>query len=589
MTNFLKAAIALPVAALLTAALLTGLSGCPGIVPDAGDYTVTFDPQGGSSVEAQAVTSGGTAAEPSPAPVKTGYIFGGWYKDAGGTEPWDFNTGVITAHITLYAKWTQKPADEAGAEALRDAGKITIPAGEDGADGAEISFGPDNTVTIKIGEESAEYPCVITEDAIIITKDGEEISIGYTITDDGKLNISGGLDKIDESLPGGAVEPSTENEVVKPDDSGEKPEDKDDTEKPEDKDDEKDDAEKPEDKDDTEKPSENTYSISLRKGNDVLSSHTFPSASVGYAQQSSLAFTVRNTGENDTGQLDVVLSGTDGGGFELSTSKIDDIEAGDTYTVTVRPKTGLTVDYSEKTYTATVTVKGEHGLTAGFTVSFTVTTEPVYSISHNVSSNSHTFPLEGPGYAALEPLSVTVANTGNRHTGTLTVALSGTNSDAYTLSVAAIGPVDMGKSAAFTVAPKTGLAEDSYTAKVTISGENGLEESFAVNFTVSNSGTGSVTIKLPVFTDAGAGLGTDAEYTVYRTESPKEVTITLTGTQAGDKIRWVESTKVRGTGESITLKASAYTPGNYYFSVELERGGGFWSKEFTLAVLDAAQ
>jgi uncharacterized repeat protein (TIGR02543 family) len=583
MTNFLKAAIALPVAALLTAVLLTGLSGCPGIIPDAGDYTVTFDPRGGSSVEAQIVVSGGTVVEPSPAPVKTGYIFGGWYKDAAGTERWDFSAGTVTAPITLYAKWTQKPEYEAGAEALREAGTITVPAGEDGAGGAEISFDAD-TVTIKIGEESAEYPYVITEDAIIITKDGEEVSIGYTITGDGKLNISGGLDKIDERLPGGAVEPSTEKEVVKPDDSGEEPEDKDDE-------DDKDDKEKTEDKDDEddkEKPPENKYSISLRKGNDALSSHTFPSASLGYAQQSPLLFTVKNTGENDTGELEVVLSGTGGGSFELSASKIDDIEAGDTYTVTVRPKTGLTVDYDTKTYTATVTVKGGHGLTASFTVSFTVTTEAVYSISHNVNSDSHTFPLEGPGYAALQPLSVTVKNTGNRHTGALTVALSGTNSDAYTLSASGIGPINMDKSAAFTVAPKTGLAEGSYTAKVTISGENGPDVSFNVSFTVSNSGTGSVDITVPVFTDAGADLNTNAEYTVYRTGSPGEVTITLTGTQAGDKIRWVESAKVRGTGTSITLKASGYAAGRYHFSVELERGGGFWSKEFTLVVLDAA-
>ena len=31
--------------------------------------------------------------------------FGGWYKEAGCSNPWDFNTDRVTANITLYAKW----------------------------------------------------------------------------------------------------------------------------------------------------------------------------------------------------------------------------------------------------------------------------------------------------------------------------------------------------------------------------------------------------------------------------------------------------------------------------------------------------
>jgi len=40
------------------------------------------------------------------APTKTGYTFGGWYKESGCTNAWDFGSDTVTADVTLYAKWT---------------------------------------------------------------------------------------------------------------------------------------------------------------------------------------------------------------------------------------------------------------------------------------------------------------------------------------------------------------------------------------------------------------------------------------------------------------------------------------------------
>ncbi|MCD7768733.1 MAG: InlB B-repeat-containing protein [Oscillospiraceae bacterium] len=74
-------------------------------VYEAVTYTVTFDSDDGSEVVSQAVTSGGTAAEPT-APTKTGYTFDGWYTDAELTQEYDFTT-TVTADITLYAKWKE--------------------------------------------------------------------------------------------------------------------------------------------------------------------------------------------------------------------------------------------------------------------------------------------------------------------------------------------------------------------------------------------------------------------------------------------------------------------------------------------------
>jgi len=39
-------------------------------------------------------------------PTKTGYTFGGWYKESGCTNTWDFNTDTVISDVTLYAKWT---------------------------------------------------------------------------------------------------------------------------------------------------------------------------------------------------------------------------------------------------------------------------------------------------------------------------------------------------------------------------------------------------------------------------------------------------------------------------------------------------
>jgi len=67
-------------------------------------YTVSFSSNGGSLVSSQSVSDGDTAREPA-APIRDGYVFGGWYSDIGLNEAYDFTTSVTASH-TLYAKWT---------------------------------------------------------------------------------------------------------------------------------------------------------------------------------------------------------------------------------------------------------------------------------------------------------------------------------------------------------------------------------------------------------------------------------------------------------------------------------------------------
>ncbi|MEK4423944.1 InlB B-repeat-containing protein [Solibacillus sp. FSL K6-1523] len=68
-------------------------------------YTVTFESNGGSKVASQTVSDSVPVQEPTPAPIKVGHTFAGWYHDSALTNAWDFATDVVTANTTLYAKW----------------------------------------------------------------------------------------------------------------------------------------------------------------------------------------------------------------------------------------------------------------------------------------------------------------------------------------------------------------------------------------------------------------------------------------------------------------------------------------------------
>ena len=95
-------------------------------------YTVTFDSQGGSVVSSQTVDHGGKATEPT-VPTKAGHTFGGWYKESGCTNVWDFPTDTVTADVTLFAKWTANnytiTFDENDAEATGTMTAQTIASG----------------------------------------------------------------------------------------------------------------------------------------------------------------------------------------------------------------------------------------------------------------------------------------------------------------------------------------------------------------------------------------------------------------------------------------------------------------------------
>ena len=83
--------------------LYAGWTPLPGI-----DYfTVTFDKNGGdtdASPRSREVVSGLLVTAPEP-PVREGFTFASWYKEAECINIWNFDTDAVIADITLYAKW----------------------------------------------------------------------------------------------------------------------------------------------------------------------------------------------------------------------------------------------------------------------------------------------------------------------------------------------------------------------------------------------------------------------------------------------------------------------------------------------------
>ncbi len=73
------------------------------------EFVITFESNGGTHINTQKVKKGEVVKEPTPAPTKTDYTFGGWFisPDFVGGE-YDFSVPV-TGDFTLYANWNEGP------------------------------------------------------------------------------------------------------------------------------------------------------------------------------------------------------------------------------------------------------------------------------------------------------------------------------------------------------------------------------------------------------------------------------------------------------------------------------------------------
>lgn len=111
---------------------------------------------------------------------------------------------------------------------------------------------------------------------------------------------------------------------------------------------------------------------------------------------------------------------------------------------------------------------------------------------------SQTFPAVPEGYGPVQPLEITVKKTGNVDTGDLNITLSGNNANCFTVTPDAIGNIGAdSNNAPFQVVPKTDLPAGTYTATVTVSGNNVDRQSIDVSFTVTASPSTPVVIIVP--------------------------------------------------------------------------------------------
>ena len=99
--------------------------------------------------------------------------------------------------------------------------------------------------------------------------------------------------------------------------------------------------------------------------------------------------------------------------FTIDPAKCNNSESVEqTTTFTVKPNDSLAAG----TYTATVTLSGDNGISESLDVSFTVSTAPTYTATLS-ETGPYTFTGATVGYSSISPQSVTVNNTG---TGNIT-------------------------------------------------------------------------------------------------------------------------------------------------------------------------
>lgn len=135
-------------------------------------YTVTFNANGGSEVEAQQVEDGKTATQPTD-PTKEHYTFQGWFSDEELTTAFAFDT-PITANVTLYAKWVEAPYFKGHGLALGDAINVrfnlALPGGKDHYEGSYVEF------TIQNATGTKRYE---TADAVQVANDPDNDNPRY--------------------------------------------------------------------------------------------------------------------------------------------------------------------------------------------------------------------------------------------------------------------------------------------------------------------------------------------------------------------------------------------------------------------------
>ena len=156
-------------------------------------YTVTFNSNGGSEVEAQIVVSGEKAEEPAE-PTKDGFLFIGWWNNKNGSF-FNFDT-PIRSNITLTAGWkiTTVPSEPQNVTA-KASGLRCIDVSWDAVDGAD-SYIVCYRLSLEGGEENSQesgtgFTCETTSTRITIEYLGEDKKYDFWVIAKNSIGESG--------------------------------------------------------------------------------------------------------------------------------------------------------------------------------------------------------------------------------------------------------------------------------------------------------------------------------------------------------------------------------------------------------------
>jgi uncharacterized repeat protein (TIGR02543 family) len=176
------------------------------------------------------------------------------------------------------------------------------------------------------------------------------------------------------------------------------------------------------------------------------------------------------------------------------------------------------------------------------------------------------------GYGEQTVHTVTVTNKSNISIGTLTIALSGSNSGSFHLSktTMSIGPDD---NDTFTVRPITGLSVGLHTATVTVSGENGILKSFNVTFEVTDT---AVPPSITTYSLAGGMMGTHYEQSLTAT-GDGTITWSVYSGDLPDGL-WLIAGVIYGTPTAA---------GTFYFTVKAASEFGEDTRSLSITIGDA--
>lgn len=170
------------------------------------EYTVTFDTNCGAedTVSSQTVSAGETIAD-SERPVRDGYVFLGWFQDAGLTQAWDADKNKVRSDMTLYAGWDKDTGDSiTNPENDKEFLDLTSPESQEAAYSYKAYFRPamDGTEQPYVGDTMPFYENGVYYIYYLKDKGDSRNHSIYLVTTTDFVNYTEHDDVLLESTPG---------------------------------------------------------------------------------------------------------------------------------------------------------------------------------------------------------------------------------------------------------------------------------------------------------------------------------------------------------------------------------------------------